>query len=287
MMNLLTCILSFDCSFPFVRVKMKQVIVFIVAVLLIKSSTTENQKTNEIIEKFVNSSNRTVTFMSIDESITNTSMLINQHSLTPKHVLQLNSSSLKNCSNYANVDFYENEITLTKFQSNCKLEDILYLLEFSDFLIFTPSKFIASILKCIVQPMSRYLIIVTTMPTLETSSITHMLNRTWIDNGALKIFILLYDKVITFNPFHRNSDGSFGKLNTFAVSFESSQTGFKNLNGYPLRVELFPATYTMARVKGVGKSVDDFHGPDSDVAKTMKEVLNATSMETSFKSSKL
>jgi len=278
MMNLLTCFLSFDCSFPFVRVKMKQVIGIFIAVLLIKSSTTENQKTNEIIEKFVNSSNRTVTFMSIDESIANTSMHINQYSLTPKHVLQLNSSSLKNCSNYANVDFYENEITLTKFKSNCKLQDILYLLEFSDFLIFTPSKFIASILKCIVQPMSRYLIIVTTMPTSETSSITHMLNRTWIDNGALKIFILLYDKVITFNPFHRNGDGSFGKLNTFAVSFESSQTGFKNLNGYPLRVELFPATYTMARVKGIGKSVDDFHGPDSDVAKTMKEVLNATSM---------
>lgn len=276
--NLLTFTLSFDCLVPFVRVKMKEVIGIFVAFLIIKSSTTENQKTNEIIEKFINSSNRTVTFVSIDESITNTSMLINQHLLTPKHLLQLKSSSLKNCSNYANVDFYENEITLTKFQAYSKLEDILYLLEFSDFLIFTPSKFIASILKCIVQPMSRYLIIVTTMPILETSSITHMLNSTWIDNGALKIFILLYDKVITFNPFHRNDDGSFGKLNTFVVSFESSETGFKNLNGYPLRVEIFVGPYTMAKIKGVTKTIDDFHGPDADVAKTVKEVLNATSM---------
>ena len=115
------------------------------------------------------------------------------------------------------------------------------------------------------------------MPTFEVSSIAHMLNRTWIDNGALKIFILLNDKVITFNPFHRNGDRSFGKLDTYGVSFESSSTGFKNLNEYPLRVEMFVGPYTIAKMKGVMKNVDDFYGPDANVAKTVRDVLNASS----------
>jgi hypothetical protein len=242
-------------------------------------SASQSQKSDEIISRFMESSNRTITFISIDESITNCTLVINQHLPTPRILLSLNSSILTNCSNYANVDFYDNEITLRKFKHNCMLHDFLYLVEFSDFLIFTPSQFIALILKCIVQPLSRYLVIVTaTASTLETSSITHILNATWRDNGALKVTIVMHDKVITFDPFHRNDDGSFGKLNTIVAesycgSFEHE---LKNLNGYPIAIEMFPATYTMKSFKGA-TSLDDFSGPDADIAKEMRHILNATS----------
>lgn len=247
--------------------------------LLVNLSSVASKTSEEFIQDFISSSITAVTFISVDEASSNSSSVINKFHSIPKTILHLNSSALKNCSNYANVDFYGRNITAKKFQSDFMLDEILYLNEFSDFLIFTPSKFIALMLKCIVQPRSRYLIQVTTTTTLEPLSITHMLNETWNSNGALKIFILQQDKVISFNPFHRNDDGSYGKLNSFVASFKSSEWRFKNLNGYPLRVELFPSTFTMARIKGFYKTVDDFDGPDADVAKIMKAQLNATSMQ--------
>lgn len=249
----------------------------IVSVILfcIKIYSVRSRNANEIIENFINSSATTMTFISIDEGVSNSSSVVDKFHDIPKTILHFNTTSMKNCNNFANIDFYGKNIS--KFESNWKLEDILFITEFSDLIIFTPSKFIALILKCIVQPQSRYLLFVTTLETLETTSITHMLNSSWVSNGASKIFILQQDKVVTFNPFLRNDHGSYGKLIPFMVPFSNSDKRFRNLNGYPIKVELFSSTYTAARSK-TAKSLDDFRGPDADVAKEISKVLNAKSM---------
>ncbi|KAG5681334.1 hypothetical protein PVAND_010779 [Polypedilum vanderplanki] len=189
-------------------------------------------------------------------------------------LFNLSPRALDNCTNYANIDFYDDINTTRVFRhhENLTLVEMLKQMEFNDFIIFTASKNLESILKCIVQPLVRFLLIVDEdLPSFK--HLTAILNRTWIDNGAFKIFISSQDGIYTFDPFYRNNnDGSYGKLNWFPVPIERK---LKQLNGYPLRVELFSSTYTLARTKQP-KNSDDFDGPDIDVARLTAAVLNAT-----------
>jgi hypothetical protein len=117
----------------------------------------------------------------------------------------------------------------------------------------------------------------TKSPSITEKNLTHMLNKTWTNNGALKVFISTYNTVYTYNPFHRNGDESFGKLNSFVDYTFDSDGGrdMRQLNGYPMRLEIFTSSYSIPRIKPP-KSLSDFHGPDVDVAIVTAEVLNAT-----------
>lgn len=256
--------------------------IVLILILIIQQSNSENLF--NLIDKFIKSSNAAaISFISIERSVANGSVLIEQFQSIPKMIFTFDN--LNNCSDFANIDFYDDAIAMRKFskhrrRENLSLPEVLVQMEYNDFVISAPWNFVDAILKCFVHPLSRYLIIITaSSPSL--TKLTIMLNTTWTNNGAFNVFIVAaspsqtYDKVFKFNPFHRNDDGSFGKLNHLvAMPFESAE--LKNLNGYPLRVELFASTYTLARSKQT-KSVDEFYGPDADVAKMTRELLNATS----------
>lgn len=66
-------------------------------------------------------------------------------------------------------------------------------------------------------------------------------------------------------------------MNSFVTLYEWDERKLKELNVYPLRVELFQSTYTRTFLKEP-KSVDDFNGPDADVVRVTRSILNSTSM---------
>jgi hypothetical protein len=251
------------------KLKMKATFVSVVA-LIVQLSSSEN----EIIQKFIRTSNTSVSIIFIDHF--NKSINFEQDNV-PTVILSFNFTTFNNCHSYANADFYEGVPSTSGY-----LLTILIGMEHHDFIIFTSSQQIETILRCIVHPMSRFLVIVSNASSqshLTQTHITRMLNNTWTHNGAFKVFIMMSTNVFTFDPFHRNNDGSYGKLNSFVKTFESGSgsVSARQLNGYPLRIELFKATYTNFS-GNVAKSVDDFTGPDANVARIVRHHLNATSL---------
>jgi hypothetical protein len=245
--------------------------------LIYKPEKNHHHHLDSVIASFVKSSpsDKTISVITFDNSTP-----FNFPASRPRMLFNVAPRALDNCTNYANIDFYDDAATPRAFShGNLTLIAMLARMEFNDFIIVVASSsLLESVLRCMVQPQPRFLLIINEAPP-SLSHLAAMLNRTWLENGAAKIFVASHDDggsgdVFKFDPFHENGDGSYGKLNSFtAVPFESET---KQLNGYPLRVEIFTSTYTLARTKQP-LSVDDFDGPDVDVARTTSQILNATS----------
>jgi hypothetical protein len=245
---------------------------------------SESNQWNLIVEEFIRTSKAPISFAWIDDAESNFHFIL-QHFLTlPRVLLKISHNTwLQNCSSYANTDIHENG---QQHHIYSKLIDILANVEHNDFIIFTSQHSLALVSHCIVHPLSRFLLIVTDiLTTTTTTSLSIMeknfsrtLNTTWTRNGALKVYICTHNNIIyTFNPFHHNQDGSYGKLNSFVKPvFQDEGRDLMQLNGYPTRVELFSSTYAVPLGKSA-KNLDDFHGPDVNIARVTGKLWNSTS----------
>lgn len=246
-----------------------------VLALFIKSS----KSMSEITEKFIRKSNKTISIIAIDDEINKKVFFHPKTSLKTFIMFNIQSEMLVNCKNLEKVDKYSNESTspieLNKFRKLQTFKNFIELqCEDCDNVIFSPSHFLDSIL-CFVNSFGTFLIIVTdNKTTFSDDELMDMLSKTWTVNGALKVFLSMNDNVYSFDPFHRNPNGLFGKLNSF--SDPSDNQKLKNMNGYPMKVEMFSATFTYTTVKQPLR-VDDFTGPDVNAALFIRDQLNATS----------
>lgn len=249
-----------------------------VAFLLFILQISSSKINNSAIERFIFTSKRAISIATIDSAENNFQFIVQQFPTLPRSILRFsNRTWIENCTSFANTDL--NQVHNSTMRKSIK---ILSLLEKNDFIIFTTFRAIESALKCIVHPLTRFLIIVTDVSAKSTSitekNLTRMLNKTWTDNGALKVFISTLNSSIvhTFNPFHRNIDG-FGKLNSFENYTFDDDGGrdMKQINGYPLHMELFTSTYSISKIKPP-KDFSDFYGPDINVAKVTGKLWNAT-----------
>lgn len=245
---------------------------------------SEINRWNFTVEQFIRTAKAPISLAWIDDAESNFHFILQHFPTLPRVLLRISHNTwLQNCSSYANTDTH---VDGRQQHIYSKLIDILTIVEHNDFIIFTSQHSLALALHCIVHPLSRFLLIVTdisptTSPSIMERNFSHTLNTTWTRNGALKVFISTphNNTIYTFNPFHRNQDGSFGKLNSF-VDFrvvEGSDDNLKlQLNGYPTRVELFSSTYSLPLVKPA-KNLDDFYGPDINIARATGELWNSTS----------
>lgn len=262
-------------SFVFMNLTMKvlSLIFIIIIIVIIQSINSENNRWNEVVEGFIRSANnKTIAIVSIDNAAESNFQFVTQEH-RPRVILKLSHNEwLENCSSYANSE-----------DIHTKLIDILACLEHNDFIIFTSLNALPSALHCIVHPLSRFLLIVTDISTTSPSIIeklSYLLNTTWMSNGALKVFISTHNNTTyMFNPFHRNddNDGSFGKLNSL-VNFSFDDDGcwdLRQLNGYPMRVELFYSTYAMP-LRKPATTIEDFYGPDAHLASLAGKLWNSS-----------
>lgn len=252
----------------------------VISFYLCLNSSFEQQLSNEVVEKFIKSSTKTVAIITIDGDVYEGKTSSVQTFMN----FNLDSKSLVNCEHLTKVDKYSNStslIQLNKFRTSKTFKDFVENAncETCDNVIVTSSLFLDSVLKCFVNSIGTFLIVLTdTRITFSDRDLMNTLSRTWTEQGALKVFISINDNVFSFDPFHRSSNGIFGKLNSF--SDPSALERIKNLNGYRLNVEIFAGTFTLS-ISKKPKNVDDFTGPDASAAKFIREQMNATSLSDS------
>lgn len=232
------------------------------------------------VDKFIETSNKTFTVLSIDGAMNET--FYTNKVLFNVSIIKLDVSTkvFINCEVLTKLDRYSNvkqTAQLTDFQTMQNFENFMNLWRLNeDFnhIIFTSFDFLRTTLKCLTNPVGRFLFIIGDNSTDSTElNLISLLNETWTNNGALKVFIAINDSVYSFDPFHRNNNGVFGKLNTiFDASLGET---VDELNGYALSVEMFSGTFTLPRVKAP-KNINDFDGPDAIAANFIGNQLNAT-----------
>jgi hypothetical protein len=263
------------------HLKVKEVLAVTAWLLFLSHSIkSESNQWNFIVEEFIRTAKAPISFAWIDDAESNFHFIVQRFSTMPRVLLRISHHTwLQNCSSYANTDTHEDG---RQHHIYSKLIDILANVEHNDFIIFTSQHSLALVSHCIVHPLSRFLLIVTdistTSPSITDRNLSHTLSTAWTRNGALKVFICTHNNTIyTFNPFHRNQDGSYGKLNSFVKPvFQEGSNLMQQLNGYPTRVELFSSTYAMPLTKSA-KNLDDFYGPDANIARLTGEIWNSTS----------
>lgn len=236
------------------------------------------QSSKEAIGKFVRKSNNSISIISIDDAFEED--FPTSDFLKAFTIFKFESRSLVECERFSKPDKYSN-VTIPsephKFRSTKAFKDFIDHANClnCDNVFFSSSLHLESVLRCFVNSLSAFLIRLTdTKTTFSDRDLMDLLNRSWTDNGALKVSISINDNVYSFDPFHRNANGMFGKLNPFSGEADAAQLG--NLNGYALNVEMFAGTYTFSKLKSP-RNVNDFTGPDASAAKFIGEQLNATS----------
>lgn len=252
---------------------------FVVAFSLLFTKTVEAWR-NEFVENFIINSNKTISIINVDEDFVN-------ENLFSKALMnfKITSKNFIKCEEFVKIDKYgnvESPISVGKFRQTKDFKDFIDIQKGlnCDYVIFTSSLFLNLVLKCLVNSLGRFLISLTDNEKhFSDRDLIDLLNKTWTDSGALEVFLSIDDNVYSFDPFHRSLDGIYGKLNL--LSDLTTTKGLRNLNGYPLNVEMFDSALTSSLVKKP-KSVDDFIGPDVSVANFIAKNLNATSESNKF-----
>lgn len=238
------------------------------------AGAVESRK-NELVENFINKSNKSISIITVDEDLIN-GEVFEKAFLSFK----VSSENFIDCENFVKTEKYRNVtsfISIARFRQTKAFKDFIDISNglSCDYVIFSSSLFLDSVLKCLVNSLGTFLISLTDDEKLFSDrDLIDLLNKTWTNNGAFKVYVSIADNVYSFDPFHPNSDGIYGKLNLF--SDPTTSKGLENLNGYSLNVEMFSATFTSELVNKP-KTVDDFIGPDASAALFIAEYLNATS----------
>lgn len=162
------------------------------AFLLFIFQISSSEINNGVVEKFIRSSNKTISITMIDNAENNLQFIVQRFPTISRILLRFsNLTWIENCISYANVELHEEDESVRR-----KSIKLLSRIEKDDFIIFTTLRAIESTLKCIVHPVTRFLIIVTDMstksPAITEKNLTHMLNKTWTNNGALKVYIIFF-----------------------------------------------------------------------------------------------
>lgn len=264
---------------------------FVFLVILKASALTHS----ELVENFISNLKRTVTFIAIDGDAINELFQGTESFPNDFITFKIQSEMLESCQQeLIRVNEIRNATSSMSIGMN-RFSEMKTFKSFNelqrslscDTVIVASSLHLDSILRCLVNPQGAFLILLTdNKTTFKEEDLMEMLNRTWTENGALKVFLSICDNVFSFDPFHRDHNGILGKLNSFSsLSIfvdKVKNRKLRNLNGYSMNVEMFSGTFTWTAHKNPQR-VGDFSGPDANAAKFIRHQLNATSKFGNFK----
>lgn len=133
-------------------------------------------------------------------------------------------------------------------------------------------------LGCLLNRAGTFLFIIErdTKDAQHLQNISAILFRAWESSTNLKLFVLVARQIFVLNPFLIDANSkSFGMLEN--LSDVDVNRKLKDLNGYPMNVELFNSAYSMTNgTKFTGK-LDSFIGPDVEVARFIEARMNVSS----------
>ena len=202
-------------------------------------------------------------------------------------LFKMKSNFLENCEALKVPDKFDvatDNITLNSINEQTTLESFMMLWSMQeelDYIIYGPLNVLKSLLICLTNSLGSFLIIITDdYKFIMEDEITQLLKRTWIRNGALKVYIKLNTQIYSYNPFDVGVNGAFGSLKV------NTKYHFpRNFHKYPMNIEIFTSTFTLFRSekcslkKPITCTIDDFGGPDAEVVKFISEQMNTTSIK--------
>ena len=160
--------------------------------------------------------------------------------------------------------------------------DKWFMFRKSGFVLICPFDTFELYLGCLINRSGTFLFIIekdSNMGT-ELNEIETILKKMWHRRSNLKIFVLIFKEFYVLNPFDVNKDtNTFGILEKFTE--QKLKRSFKNLNGYPINVEMFDSAYSVARDENFTNKLDFFYGPDVEVAHFIKSQMNVSSKDES------
>lgn len=110
----------------------------------------------------------------------------------------------------------------------------------------------------------------------NTELIFQKLFSTWKTLGAIKIFILYNGEILCFNPFLWNeSTEEYGAM--FNFNNKLNRIDFRDLNGYPMRIDIFESTYSVGGYHGNSGNLNYFQGTDIEILRALMKSMNFTS----------
>lgn len=99
---------------------------------------------------------------------------------------------------------------------------------------------------------------------------------TWKILNSNKIFIIFNGEVLSFNPFLWNeSTNEYGVMVNFKE--KSDLPNFSDLNGYPLKIDIFESTYSVGGYNNDSRSLNYFQGTDIEILRALMKSMNFTS----------
>lgn len=107
-------------------------------------------------------------------------------------------------------------------------------------------------------------------------NVSMLLKKAWRVSTNLKLFVLISREVYILNPFVIDANTkSFGMLEKLPDEEVSQE--WKDLNGYPMSVEIFESAYSVPSEGNFTGKLDSFRGPDVEVARFIQQQMNVSS----------
>ncbi|XP_039952787.1 uncharacterized protein LOC120769711 [Bactrocera tryoni] len=146
------------------------------------------------------------------------------------------------------------------------------------FVIMTDSQQLAKVAQRFVQRAGVFFFILSdTQLPADNSNVLHALNTLWTKYRAFKNFLLTVEGIFYFNPFDYNyTRQSYGKIVRYEHSESLDTALFRDMHGYPLRVQIFKSVYARPYFNKSNPSIKDVYGVDGRVAELLQQRMNFT-----------
>lgn len=146
------------------------------------------------------------------------------------------------------------------------------------YIIFTSIHALEYYVGCIFNRGGTFLFIIDDVRNNEDhmDKINETFSNAWNRVNNLRMYILVNQEIFTFNPF-KKVNGKFGVTEKFDEENILIEENLKDLNGYPLRIEMFWSVFSVPKDGRSSQNLSLYHGPDVTVAKMLTERMNLTS----------
>ncbi|XP_055842747.1 uncharacterized protein LOC129909699 [Episyrphus balteatus] len=141
-----------------------------------------------------------------------------------------------------------------------------------NFIIVSNMENLKTSVKLFSQKAGMFFIIIT--DTIDLSAFNRIFGKRWM-LGIYRLILLTLDGLMIYNPFKFNEiTGDFGGIEEFEG--KNVITLFDNMNGYPLRVQLFKSVYARPNYNTILKKMVSVEGADAQVALELQKYMNFT-----------
>lgn len=130
------------------------------------------------------------------------------------------------------------------------------------------------LMDCLINSLGTFLFIVNDENNNENyrKNISQNFRNAWRNIGAYDIYILIDNQIIAYDPFLANNRKAFhGSIISYA---DKKVDLFKNLNMYPLRIEIIQSTYSVLKFNKSDSKLINYEGADIEIVNVLKNVMN-------------